>query len=37
MIAEVYQMTGNNIKAMEHLQTVWETLGDTLPNESFIC
>ncbi len=37
MIAEVYQMTGNNIKAMEHLQTVWETLGHTLPNESFIC
>jgi len=27
MIAEIYQMTGNNIKAMEHLQTALDTLA----------
>ncbi len=37
IIAEVYQMTGNHTKAMEHLQTVLDTLANTLPNERFTC
>jgi hypothetical protein len=32
-IAEIYQMTGNNIKAMEHLQTALDTLASASPRK----
>jgi tetratricopeptide (TPR) repeat protein len=33
MIANIYQMTGDNTKAMEHLQTALDTLANALPNK----
>jgi len=33
MIAEVYQMTGNNSKAMEHLETALNTLAIASPKK----
>jgi hypothetical protein len=33
MIAEIYQRTGNNIKAMEHLQTALDTLASASPRK----